>query len=230
MKEARSGKCGMKWHPMIIRWCLYLRQTSNKCYESLRQSGFLKLPSTRTLFDYSHYIKSVNGFCPDVTEMLKNEATKNEMFTEDWKSWVGLLFDEIHVKADLVYDKHSGELVGYVDLDSVGNQILQMQQQLENRKQTLAKSMLVLMVRGLCGNLTFPLAGFATESIKDEFLFPIVCKTIMYLERFIKLKMLCVTCDGASPNRKFFNLHKGEDENTYFTINPMTGMNNTFFS
>jgi hypothetical protein len=220
MKEAKSGKCGMRWHPMIVRWCLYLRQTSNKCYETLRKSGFLKLPSSRTLFDYSHYIKSVNGFSPEVFQMLKNEATKNGMYKEEWKLWVGLLFDEIHVKADLVYDKHSGELVGYVDLDSVGNQILQMQHQLEQSHQNLAKSMLVLMVRGLCGNLTFPLAGFATDSIKADFLYPIVWKTILYLERFVKLKVLCVTCDGASPNRKFFNLHKGDDDTTYYSINP----------
>lgn len=30
MKKAKSGKCGMHWHPMIVRWCLYLRQISNK--------------------------------------------------------------------------------------------------------------------------------------------------------------------------------------------------------
>ncbi|XP_060571179.1 uncharacterized protein LOC132729426 [Ruditapes philippinarum] len=229
MKEAKSGKCGMRWHPMIVRWCLYLRQTSNKCYETLRKSGFLKLPSSRTLFDYSHYIKSVNGFSPEVFQMLKNEATKNGMYKEEWKLWVGLLFDEIHVKADLVYDKHSGELVGYVDLDSVGNQILQMQHQLEQSHQNLAKSMLVLMVRGLCGNLTFPLAGFATDSIKADFLYPIVWKTILYLERFVKLKVLCVTCDGASPNRKFFNLHKGDDDTTYYSINPHDRSRKIFF-
>ena len=32
-----------------------------------------------------------------------------------WKSYVGLLFDEIKIKEDLVYDKHSGELIGYVN-------------------------------------------------------------------------------------------------------------------
>ena len=49
---------GMRWHPMILRWCLYLRQKSNTAYDALRDSGFITLPSTRTLFDYSHYTKS----------------------------------------------------------------------------------------------------------------------------------------------------------------------------
>jgi hypothetical protein len=49
---------GMRWHPMILRWCLYLIQKSNTAYDALRDSGFIILPSTRTLFDYSHYTKS----------------------------------------------------------------------------------------------------------------------------------------------------------------------------
>jgi hypothetical protein len=30
MKETKSGKCDMRWHPLIVRWCLYLRHR-NKC-------------------------------------------------------------------------------------------------------------------------------------------------------------------------------------------------------
>lgn len=36
----------MKWHPMMVRWCLNL---STSCYHALRTSGFIKLPSERTL-------------------------------------------------------------------------------------------------------------------------------------------------------------------------------------
>ena len=35
----------MKWHPLIIKWCLYLRYKSSGAYEALRESGCLKLPS-----------------------------------------------------------------------------------------------------------------------------------------------------------------------------------------
>jgi len=39
----------IKWHPLVIKWCLYLRHLSSKGYETLRQSGCIKLPSQRTL-------------------------------------------------------------------------------------------------------------------------------------------------------------------------------------
>ena len=39
-------------------------------YETLRQSGVLKLPSQRTLRDYTHYIPATTGFSAKVDEML----------------------------------------------------------------------------------------------------------------------------------------------------------------
>lgn len=56
----------MKWHPLIIRWALYLRHQSNKCYETLRESECIVLPSQRTLRDYTHYISSNSGFSNEV--------------------------------------------------------------------------------------------------------------------------------------------------------------------
>ena len=41
LKNSKS----MRWHPLIIKWCLYLRHLSGKAYELLRSSGCIKLPS-----------------------------------------------------------------------------------------------------------------------------------------------------------------------------------------
>lgn len=54
----------------LYRWCLYLRHLSGKAYETLRQSGVLKLPSQRTLRDYTHYIPATTGFSAEVDKML----------------------------------------------------------------------------------------------------------------------------------------------------------------
>lgn len=54
MKAIKSGKNGMRWDPTIIRWCLNIRQKSSAAYDALRDSGFIELPSSRTLFAYSH--------------------------------------------------------------------------------------------------------------------------------------------------------------------------------
>ena len=57
--------------------------------------------------------------------MLKDEAVKKDNPDEPWRTYVGILFDEIKVKSELVYDKNSGELIGYCNLDKVGNQIME---------------------------------------------------------------------------------------------------------
>jgi len=53
----------MKWHPLVIKWSLYLRHLSGKAYELLRKTGYIKLPSQRTLHDYTHYIPPTIADC-----------------------------------------------------------------------------------------------------------------------------------------------------------------------
>ena len=52
-KNARQ----MRWHPTIIRMCLNIKLLSTSTYHALRTAGFMKLPSERTLRDYTHYFK-----------------------------------------------------------------------------------------------------------------------------------------------------------------------------
>ncbi|XP_069106990.1 uncharacterized protein [Argopecten irradians] len=222
--SAKSAK-GMRWHPMVIRWCLYLRQKSSAAYEAMRNSGFIHLPSARTLFDYSHYTKSALGFQKDVFKLLKDEARKKGMLNpeEPFRDFVGILFDEIKVRSDLVYDKHTGELIGYCDLDRVGNELLDLEKHRRDDTPDIAKFMLVLMVRGVAVDLRFPLAAFATTSVTADLLYSILWKAVAVVEINIKLKVLFFTCDGATPNRKFFNIHRLNghgDELVYKTVNP----------
>ena len=51
-----KDKRGTRWHSMIIKWCIFLKSKSSSTYDALRKSGFVTLPSDRTLFDYTHYI------------------------------------------------------------------------------------------------------------------------------------------------------------------------------
>ena len=45
MKAAsEKNKCSIRWHPLIIRWALYLHHRSSGAYETLRKSGVLLLP------------------------------------------------------------------------------------------------------------------------------------------------------------------------------------------
>ena len=65
-----KDKRPMRWHPMFIRWCLYLRHVSSRAYDVLRRSGYIVLPSQRTLRDYTHYASAKIGFCDEVDRLL----------------------------------------------------------------------------------------------------------------------------------------------------------------
>lgn len=60
----------MRWHPAIIRWCLYLHHRSSGCYKTLRNSSLFHLPSERTLRDYRHFAPSSIGFSKDLDQQL----------------------------------------------------------------------------------------------------------------------------------------------------------------
>ena len=46
--SCKADKRGVRWHPAMIKWCLYLCHQSSKAYDKLRSSGCLHLPSLRT--------------------------------------------------------------------------------------------------------------------------------------------------------------------------------------
>ena len=132
----------MCWHPGIIKWCLYLRYQSSKAYETVRSSGVIKLPSQRTLRDYSHCVSSEPGFSIDVDLLLM----KNNMSScLEHQKLVILLLDEMYIHEDLVYDKHSGNLTGITHLGSVSNHLLASEHDGHNVRR-LAKTMMVFMV------------------------------------------------------------------------------------
>ena len=43
---------------------------------------------------------------------------------KNWEKCVGILIDEMHIKEDLVYDKHTGALIGFISLGDVNDQLL----------------------------------------------------------------------------------------------------------
>ena len=55
----------MRWHPLIIRWCLSVYFSSPAAYKQIasKMLGFLKLPHVNTLNQlYKRYIGKLTGF------------------------------------------------------------------------------------------------------------------------------------------------------------------------
>ena len=95
----------LRWHPMIIKWCLHLKMISSAGYHAMQSCGFIKLPSERTLRDYTHLIKFATGIQPEVSAQLRKEAKMESI--EEWQKFVAVVFDEVKIKEDLVYNKHT---------------------------------------------------------------------------------------------------------------------------
>ena len=68
----------MRWHPLFIKCCIYLRHLSGSAYDFLRESGCVALPSKRTLRDYTYYISADIGFSDDVDKQLMSVADLRE--------------------------------------------------------------------------------------------------------------------------------------------------------
>lgn len=188
LKEGNQKK-GIRWHPLIIKLCLYLRHQSSKAYETLRKSGCLALPSQRTLRDYSNAVKAVVGFSKNVDIQLMQAARLSS--SPDYHKLVMILIDEMHIKEELVYDKHSGRLVGFIDLGMVNNHLSRFEESLcgdddemgIDAPTQLANSMVVFMIKGIFTSLQFPYAHFPCSSLAGEQLFDPFWESVLRMER-----------------------------------------------
>lgn len=82
------------------------------------------------------------------------------------------MFDEVKIK-DLAYDKHSGDIIGFFNLDEVNNQLLAPEQKHLNAspQPQLATHMSVFMVCGILPNLEFDmLSSHAHQLLVTSFI------------------------------------------------------------
>ena len=201
-----SSASSIRYHPMIIKFCLNLASKSSSAYSELRYnsktgSGMLVLPSLRTLRDYRNYIRPTRGFNAAIIDEL---AKKTASFS-DIERYVTILFDEMKIQEDLVWDKYTGELIGFVDLGDINTNFATLKDVKE-----IATHVLVFLVKSVVNPMPFSFATFATAGITSYQIMPIFWNAVCYLEN-INLKVIAATADGASPNRKFFKMHKNLD-------------------
>lgn len=169
--------------------------------------------------DYTNYFENLSGFQDEVHSQLVEEVQKLKI--SDSQKIIGLLIDEMKVKEGLVFNKHSGRIIEFTDLGDINQQLAQLERDADHPP--VAKQLLVVMVRGVFFKLIFPYAHFGTSGVTGEQLFPIVWEAVRRLEAS-GLKVIFITADGGSPNRKFFRMHstgKSSPTNpTYKARNP----------
>ena len=160
VKAFQSGPKGMRWHPMMLRLAILLHSRSPAAYDTLRNTGVLRLPGESTLKDYSNVYHPEPGF----QKSALDELSKKAKHLKDNERFVVLLHDEMMIKSDLVFDKRSGNLVGFVQ---------------DGCTQTgLATHALVFYVVGVNTNISVSVGFFGTLTVTADVLYPLFWKAV----------------------------------------------------
>ena len=204
-KYLQQSSSQVRYHPMIIKFCLALAAKSSSTYNEMRLNekegtGILVLPSLRTLRDYRNYIRPKRGFNDQVVADLKK---KTAAFAPQ-ERYIVISFDEMKIQEDLVWDKNTGELIGFVDLGDV-----EVNYGTLPKSQELASHVLVFLIKSIVNPLSYSFATFATTGVTAFQLFPLFWRSVAILEGTCSLHVVAAVGDGASSNRSFFKMHKG---------------------
>ena len=156
MKLLQAKKMGRQYHPQIIRFALSLHGKSASAYRELRDSGALILPSERVLRDYKNYFKPKAGINQENIDDLRGKTSTYS----DLQRYVALIMDEMKIQSNLVFDKYSGDLIGFIDLGDPMTNFANLQEE-----DTLASHALAFLVRGMCTDLKHVVAYFFTGNV-----------------------------------------------------------------
>jgi len=112
------------------------------------------------------------------------------------EKYVIMLHDEMHLKEDLLFDKHTGCLTGFCDLGDINTHLLKLEGNVESSKapdQILAKSMMTCMVRGLFTSLQFLYAQFPCTDLTGDLLYEPFWEAVHRVENCgLKVCMYCI--------------------------------------
>lgn len=155
----------MRWHPLSIRFALNLKYLSTSAYKAMRQSGIINLPSERTLSDYTHWTTPHAGVQKEYIE----EFVQLMDATSCVQKHCCLSMDEMKIRSSLVFNKHTGKLVGFVDLGSVNREIELLVNGGSEPKRVLADHLFVFMVRAVFKpSLSLPIAHYFSSNLKGK--------------------------------------------------------------
>ena len=110
---------------------------------------------------------------------------------------------EMKIQENLVFDKPLGELIGFIYLRDPLNTFANVNEDSD----PIASHTLAFLVRSLAIHLKYIVAYYFTDNVTSFQLMSLFWKVVAVLEITVKLNVIAAVNDGASPNRKFFNLH-----------------------
>ena len=151
----QTEKMGRRYHPQIIRFDLPLHGKSPAAYKELQDSGALILPSERVLRDYKNNFTPKAGLNLDNIESLWEKASSATRI----QRYVTLVMDKMKIQSNLVFDKYSGDLIGFVDLGDPETNYATL-----GNEDVMATHTLAFLLRGMCTDVKYVIAYYFTEN------------------------------------------------------------------
>ncbi|XP_034243469.1 uncharacterized protein LOC117646547 [Thrips palmi] len=219
-------KTCMRWHPILIRFALYLISTSPVAPDTVRQSGLIRLPCGRALFDYSSIYKPVAS--------NKNiAATKVKGLKEPYERFHCLIFNEITTSQNLVFSKETGELCGYAHLRKVTREMDELQKLLEDEEELklncprpVVKHMLTFMIKGTASGVKEAVASYLITNLTKEQLFLRTWELIGSLE-LVGVPVVALISNNNPVSNAFYQMHvpvtKNDNGIVFDTLNYCSG-------
>ena len=175
----------MRWHPLIIRWCLSIYHTSPAAYRHIasKRNAFLVLPHVNTLKRYLNFTAPTTGFNPDVIQRLIVDSKLSTLKYHERN--VSLLFDEMKIKSGLVYKRSSGKLIGFTEMGELNEELREFNSLCESSDETereFASYVNVFMVRGISSRLCYSFGYHASLGFTADQLYPVVWEATRILE------------------------------------------------
>ncbi|KAK3908837.1 Transposable element P transposase [Frankliniella fusca] len=205
----------MRYNPFIIRLALHLQMLSSTAYGFLQ--NFLNLPSQRTLYDYTHYAEAKEGLQEPILERLAKNCS--EQCKKEDEKYFNVIFDEVDIRSGIVISRKTGEVVGYVQLSEVEKELELLEAEIaekEEPRRQVAKKLLVYLAVGITNSLQGVVGVYTTGGNFTAGQVYTRTWNIIYRMESQGMKVLCLTCDGASVNKKFFKMHTNLDPTSKF--------------
>ncbi|XP_065647648.1 uncharacterized protein LOC136077071 [Hydra vulgaris] len=230
----------MRWHPLIIRWCISLYLKSPNAYRHICSTPFLNLPCKNTVQKYINFTDPGCGFNKDVMYNLTKKIDLPNI--KEHQRYVSII---VEIKSGPSFSSSTRKLVGFSESGSINELLWNFEKKYtENKGKSnvedstdipLASNVTVLMVRGITSSLKYVFGHFASAGgLSSSQLYFTIWDGVRQLES-VGLKVMAVVADGASPNRKFMRLHSWKsEENTkdgviYWTWNECCPDRKMFF-
>lgn len=201
---------GQKYPEEVRKFVLTLRFYSLRAYNYVRNKFHNNLPHPRTIIKWYQQsdIQTKSGICTRSFELIKDKV--NELKEEGKKLYVGLVFDEMHIREHLQWMSDK-KFSGFITFGKIS----------ENCETLpLATQVLVFLISGINISFHMPIAYYFIENL-DSIDKTVLITSIIKMLNDTGVSLLTITCDGYSTNISAFEMLGGSyelnDLRPYFT-------------